>query len=404
MTGLRIRSIWLVAALALVLSAVAVACGGDDPTPTPVPPTATTPPIATPTTAPPGVTPPAATATPTPTPGPTAFDLLLEEARQELAADPVLAIGFSLREPIPELLAERFNARFGTNMRLEGVGVSSTEAVTRALVAYQAGQPAEDVFRTSIEVMSNVVDTGLAEQVDWVGIFGDEFPLIAEAAMMLIPEYQGYALHFNDQFRQSGYRTDLIDFDDLPKTWDEVLDPKHKGNFVVDGRGYPIHYLLWLPDWDRDRVLAYARGLLENDALVVSRCRGNELISGEVAFTLACGSLTQESKDDPSLPVDQYLIGPQNPTSWVNVFVPANAGHPNASKLFAAWNVSEAMDIWEEHNARTREGVPGSSYVQEVLTDKNPLNTTLVAPETIEQAEEANVLRKEVAEILTGVR
>ena len=47
---------------------------------------------------------------------------------------------------------------------------------------------------------------------------------------------------------------------------------------------------------------------------------------------------------------------------------------------------------------------PVSSYVQEVLTDKNPLNTTLVAPETIEQAEEANVLRKEVAEILTGVR
>ena len=62
------RKFAALAAIAATVALMAVACGGEDPTPTPAPTNTPVPPTATPTPVPPGVTPPPPTATPTPMP------------------------------------------------------------------------------------------------------------------------------------------------------------------------------------------------------------------------------------------------------------------------------------------------------------------------------------------------
>jgi iron(III) transport system substrate-binding protein len=61
-------------------------------------------------------------------------------------------------------------------------------------------------------------------------------------------------------FRVAGgltYNTEKVKPEDLPNTWDELLDPKWAGKVIVDPRGRPLNQLSLV--WGEDKVLSFTR-------------------------------------------------------------------------------------------------------------------------------------------------
>ena len=370
-------SLGLIGVLALV-----AACGSD-PTATP--------------------TPTRASAATTPTPQASAFDLLLAEAKKEFAEEPLVEIWFSIDDPLPQLWADQFNARFGTNIRIEGLDIGSSEATTRAIAEHQAGRTLGDLNRSGQATFTQVLENNTALSVDWVGVFGDELPGIAEPADVSFPELAGFSMQFRDNLRDTGYRTDRVSESDLPKEWEGFLDPKWKGRMVIEGRGFPFNYMVWMPGWNEDRVEAFVRGLLDNDALVVARCRGGELIRGEVDVQIGCGGAQALLANDPSLPINFYLVNP-TPLSRVVAWVPAKPKHPNGAQLFTAWASTEGMDAFEQVHVSNRITNPNSKIFQNTLANHNPFNAEWVTSTSFAQEQAADEFRSKISEIIAGTQ
>jgi iron(III) transport system substrate-binding protein len=134
------------------------------------------------------------------------------------------------------------------------------------------------------------------------------------------------------------YNKDKIPADQVPKTYDDLVDPKWMGKMAFDGRGSLYQVFLSAPELGGEQKgLEYARKIAAQKPLFQNTQSAVEpmVISGQVLIgSDALPTFLATAKKNP--PMDVAPISPIH--SVVNpAFVVAGAPHPAAAQLLIAW-------------------------------------------------------------------
>ena len=207
------------------------------------------------------------------------------------------------------------------------------EIVTRVLTEFRGGQPS--------------VDTILSDNAPSV--------LRAAGAMASYETVQKDVLVLHDptlptvslQVQALTYNTKKLKPADLPKSWEDVANPKYKGLVALDDpmRAGPLSSMLaglWTQWNDKERFNRFIKGLKALNVPVHKSTSAmfRLVVAGEYAICMPALLHDVIHDKEKGTPIDYVKSVPP-------VVFPRQAGiyakapHPNAAKLFAEWLISE---------------------------------------------------------------
>ncbi|HLC27455.1 MAG TPA: ABC transporter substrate-binding protein [bacterium] len=282
-----------------------------------------------------------------------ALSQIVEGARQEGVID--FSGPSSLTPKGAEALITALNKKYNLELRINYVSASSYPAIAGQLVMQAtAGQPPtyDVVFQTESTVVP-LANRGVLEPVDWTGIF----PHINKESIQL----KGAALLTDTMFALPAYNTKTVAPKDVPKSWEDFLDPKWKGKIQA-----PVYIdgwtTLWGQMWGEEKTTEYLKKLQgQNPVLGRFTEIQTRLASGEypVAIVqLAPFVIEAQQKGAPvafATEVKPALV-------MMNLMsVVKKARHPNAAKLFTAFVLTpEGQEVWWTYGKRSSLYVKGS--------------------------------------------
>ena len=138
-----------------------------------------------------------------------------------------------------------------------------------------------------------------------------------------------------------GYNTNLVKKEDVPQTYEQLLDPKWKGKKIsIDDEAYGLLSGL-IRAWGREKAVSYFKKLAAQDPVPM---RGNTnrvqlTVAGEYSLIVAYAPTIQR-ETSRGAPIDWVPLEPV--AVQVNpVMLAAKAPHPNAAKLFIDFLLSK---------------------------------------------------------------
>ena len=236
-------------------------------------------------------------------------------------------------------IANAFREKYGIPIELFRTG--GVQVLRRFQMEQESGHAGADVLALS--------DVSAAQDFRAKGLFlpfkPDGFDIIPES----FREPDGYYVPQRVSIISIYGRTDLVPPSEMPKTWDDLLDPKYKGKLVMTNPNFSSLQVAVVAMLTRTRGWQFFEKLYKNEILVV---QGNEqalgmLKSGERA--IAAGTDSQYAtaarlagyKIDNFFPADGTFAVPSMTA------VVKGAKNPNAAKLLAEYTLSlEAQRLW----------------------------------------------------------
>jgi iron(III) transport system substrate-binding protein len=233
-----------------------------------------------------------------------------------------------------------FQKKYGIKVQLWRAG--SEEIRQRVLAEAKAGRFDVDFILNNGPALEALHAEKLLHEV--------RSPHLADLIPQALPghrEWVGFCLNVLVQ----AYNTNLIDKTALPKTYDELLDPKWKGKLGIE-----VDDSDWFAGLTGE--LGEARGLkLFRDISArngFSVRKGHTLLTnlvaaGEVPLALTVFNYTAEQLKRKGAPIDWFVIPPlvSMPNS---IAVARNAPHPHAAVLFFDFVLSDAQHILNERH------------------------------------------------------
>jgi ABC-type Fe3+ transport system substrate-binding protein len=132
-----------------------------------------------------------------------------------------------------------------------------------------------------------------------------------------------------------GYSTTLVTADEIPKSYEDLLDPRWKGNRIAIDRTAHGLLLGLAPIWGEDKALAYLRRLAGQQPVMAraSITAVDSLHTGNVSMVIARAPVIQGYKNKLQSPVDWVFLAPI--VAQIDaVMLSAQSPHPNAARLF----------------------------------------------------------------------
>jgi iron(III) transport system substrate-binding protein len=172
-----------------------------------------------------------------------------------------------------------------------------------------------------------------------------------------------------NQFVYPAYNKNTLPAQDVPKRWEDLLDPKWKGGKL--GMSTTTHHLARLAAgaWGEKKTTEFVRTLAKQDLVLgtlgqlYTRLQAGEIL---LAVTMTDSYIHTAKKSGAPL-VHAEGIEPVISPAY-NAGVPKGAPHPNAGALFAVYLTTlEAQAIWEKYGGQTSAFIPGTTaykYVQ----------------------------------------
>ncbi len=250
----------------------------------------------------------------------------------------------NLKDEEAKPVVEAFQKKYPF-LKVEHTRTHGTESRERFLREMIAGIVRVDVLDVGGEQIGEFKKLGLLEKYDWTKAF-DVRPEQLNRDQM--------SLNIGATVKGVGYNTKLVSQKDLPKIWEDLLDPKWKGKIVVDTR--PKSFLQLMPAWGEERVCEYLKKLVANKPIFRrGQTESVELMAaGEfpmIAGTTRHAVLLVKQK---GAPVDFLFLEPV-PLAFEDQTIVKGAPHPNAAKLFLGWMATEGQKY---HDGTTNRGIP----------------------------------------------
>jgi ABC-type Fe3+ transport system substrate-binding protein len=325
------------------------------------------------------------------------FQRVLAAATKEAADGPLFV---SITQPNQaatyDALFAEFGKRFGLNVRHEWQS-HQQDYYTRVIAEAQAGRRTPDVISGGPDSMVILDDAGLLEAYDWMSVFGQELPGLADPYERTPSTLRGKSLAHFDVIYTMVYNTGMLQASQVPRTLDEMVNPQWDRKFALNFSGGPIDTLGI--SLGRDAAVDLARKVKANRPLLKRGAPGvvTSVATGEapLGFGYTTGSDVEKAKGAPIdwLPLRDYL-----PILQQNVTVLKSAQRPNLARLFAAWVVSEGMPIQEKLEFMGRATARGTA-TWERLQQLAP-NTQIVEGRTAEQIELRLSLTDEITKLM----
>ena len=254
-------------------------------------------------------------------------------------------------------LTTAFEAKYGVKAKVWRSG--SEKILQRGLLEAKANRFEDDVFETNspeTEVLSR-------EKV----LIAGNSPFLNELIPQAIPSHKEWIATRLNIFT-CAYNTKLVKKEELPKTYQDLLDPKWKGKLSVEADDSD-----WLAEtvmkMGEEKGLALFREIARKNAVSVRKGHtllSNLVASGEVPLALTVYNYKIEQMKNSGAPIDWFALDPTIARPNANG-VARNAPHPHAALLFQDFELSEG-----QHILGKRDFIPTSTKVPSTL-NKMPL-------------------------------
>jgi iron(III) transport system substrate-binding protein len=254
-------------------------------------------------------------------------------------------------------LTSAFEAKYGVKAKVWRSG--SEKILQRGLLEAKANRFEVDVFETNspeTEVLSR-------EKV----LIAGNSPFLNELIPQAIPSHREWIATRLNIFT-CAYNTKLVKKEELPKTYQDLLDPKWKGKLSVEADDSD-----WLAEtvmkMGEEKGLALFREIARKNAVSVRKGHtllSNLVASGEVPLALTVYNYKIEQMKNSGAPIDWFALDPTIARPNANG-VARNAPHPHAALLFQDFELSEG-----QHILGKRDFIPTSTKVPSTL-NKMPL-------------------------------
>jgi iron(III) transport system substrate-binding protein len=174
-------------------------------------------------------------------------------------------------------------------------------------------------------------------------------------------QYDNGTVILANQFVLPAYNKRFLSPQDVPKTWEDLLDPKWKGGKL--GMGTAGHHLARLATvWGEKKTTEFVHGLAKQQpSLGQHGTIFTRLILGEILIAITMTDSFLHRAELAKAPiVHAEAVEPVISPAY-NAGVPKNARHPNTAHLLAAFLTSpEAQQIWETYGGQTSAFTPGT--------------------------------------------
>ena len=204
------------------------------------------------------------------------------------------------------------------------------QVVQRVVAEYRAGRNLVDVIKPSTDLMPVLLDAKVLGRY--------------EAPSRSIFPAQGkgdYYTNMNYAFRIFSYNPKKLERKDVPKSWNDLLQPKWKNEILFDESSLEEVVSL-IAAWGKERTREYFTKLSQQQLLIrVGRDTTTQMMmAGEAPVAVTTYAYNSESLKAKNAPIDwvaQDLI----PTLMYPLTVARNAPHPHTAALFYDFLLSE---------------------------------------------------------------
>jgi len=258
-----------------------------------------------------------------------------EQRRQALIegakAEKELTYYSSLQAPQLEVFAKAFSQQYPF-LKVNTYRASGEKQVIRIQTENSAGRNLVDVVNSSAEEAAALKKIGVLEP--YPSPQREFYPASAK-------DKEGYFTSLYVIPMVLGYNTNLVKRNDAPKSYEDLLNPKWKGQMFLDNEAYDWFAVL-LRHFGKEKGLRYMRSLARQDpTLIRGRTAQTQLlVAGERAVAIALSGHTVLELKAKGAPIGWVALDPYFSHANYMMFA-RHAPHPHAAALFADWALSE---------------------------------------------------------------
>jgi len=267
---------------------------------------------------------------------------------------------------------------------------SKTRQVTQRIVSEaNAGRHLVDVIKPSTDLLPILLEKNLIGRYDTP--LRAIYPAHAKSA---------FYTNMNYAFRVFAFNPRKVHRQDAPKTWEDLLQPRWKGEILFDESSLE-EVMALLATWGKEKTVNYLTKLSQQNLLIrVGRDTTTQMMmAGEAHLAVTTYAYNNESLRATNAPID-WVAEDLIPTLIYPLTVARNAPHPYAAALFYDYLISE-----EGQRLIAREGrVVAHPKVEPIYPRMKELQSLLGTPRTQLNTLEQNVkLLKEGVQILDEI-
>ncbi|MBI2091165.1 MAG: extracellular solute-binding protein [Deltaproteobacteria bacterium] len=281
-----------------------------------------------------------------------AVDELVAAARKEGEID--FHAPSTLTPQGAQALAEAFNKKYNLTIKFRyhptgGMGTDVAKVLTRLAAGIT---PEWDVM----------VVTDAHHATLWLRKLHKAFDYSKLGVDRNVIHFDNGTVSLADQFILPAYNIKLLSAKDVPKRWEDLLDPKWKGGKL--GVTVATHHLARLAaEWGEEKTTKFVRELAKQQpsigplGAVYTRLQLGEVM---LAATLPDSFINQAKKTGAPI-VFAEDVQPVVSAAY-HAGVLKNAVHPNTGYLFIAFLMSaDAQQMWEKYTGESSAFIPGTS-------------------------------------------
>lgn len=237
-------------------------------------------------------------------------------------------------------IIDAFSKKYGIKVK---TWRSSTENVVRRVInEARAGRHEVDVVENNAPEMEALQREKLLQPVN--------SPHHRDMMPQAFPAHRGWVGNNIDVFVQS-FNTQKIKTEDLPKTYQELLDPKWKGMLGIEAEDH--HWFATVAqELGREKTMKLFKDIVAKNGLSVRK--GHTLLaqlvgSGEVPLALTVYNNMPLILQKKGAPVDWFIIPPAV-AALRGIGLLGNSVHPHAALLFYDFMLTEGQQILAKQN------------------------------------------------------
>jgi len=300
-------------------------------------------------------------------------------------------------------LEKAFNERFGTSIKIEWTPQGAPQTNARVIAEASSGTGSVDLIGLgSAEDVEAMRSRGLVKEYPWVEVFGKELPTLQAAVDDVIPDLRGSTFDLLDAVYGLGWNTNLIKPEEVPSATVDFLDPRWNGKIALNAFFLnPLPTIAYVTG--QDAMLDYAKKLIENRPILQ---RGSPVVMQALSVGQAPlgiityhGAMAAKKKGQP---VDFKLFSDYIMVYQGYIYVPENAPHPNAARLFMAWLATDGTKVAEQFEAMPRLGNKDSEIAKLVAEAQAKTGAKIAAPMSLKEIGAQEALRQELTKLLTA--
>ncbi|HEY7176761.1 MAG TPA: hypothetical protein VH442_17760, partial [Micromonosporaceae bacterium] len=178
-------------------------------------------------------------------------------------------------------------------IKVKYTNLRSSDATQRLLVEQQAHHSLDfDAMAGEISGFDPLFQAGMVQTVDWASLGLSPSLVLQHGGANVVRNYR--------LITGLGYNTKLVNPNDLPNTWQDLVNSKWAGKVIVDPRGQYLGGLALA--WGADKTTAWFKQFLATDKPLIiqgATASGQKVIAGEALLTTSAADANiRESQAD----------------------------------------------------------------------------------------------------------